>query len=381
MLPKLSLAREGSTDLLVPAESLRAKEPKTYPAFFNPAARINRDVSVGMAKVTRPSTFLDALAGIGARGVRIANEVSKSVEVTMVEFNTTSVEVAKRNAKKNRVAGRCHVIHEESNEYLHSRFGRLERFDHVDVDPFGSPASYVQGALAAAADDAIVSLTATDTAALCGAFPAVAYRRYGANVFRSEFAHETAVRVLLGFCARTGGALDTGIQPVAAHSTLHYLRVYFRVLRGAARSDQCLKDIGYVATCPACHENSVTTKSYSQSCPKCGGSVRPMGPLWIGELVDERLVEEAAKYCVELGWDGAGAALGVLAGVNRLPPYAYSMESITSREKISSVKFQDVLDSLGRSGRIAMRQPFGALGLKTDATYAEVVNAVTALAP
>ena len=68
--PKLALTREGSTDLYVPAESLRAKEPKTFPAFFNPAARVNRDVSVAVAKATRPATFLDALAGVGARGVR-----------------------------------------------------------------------------------------------------------------------------------------------------------------------------------------------------------------------------------------------------------------------------------------------------------------------
>jgi tRNA (guanine26-N2/guanine27-N2)-dimethyltransferase len=375
VLPKLSIAREGSTDLFVPEESLNYREPKTYPAFFNPAARINRDVSVAIARAARPATFLDALAGIGARGVRIANEASKSVEVTMVEFSATSVEIAKRNAKRNRVARRCHVIHEESNEYLHSRFGRLERFESVDVDPFGSPAPYVHGALAATADDAIVSLTATDTAALCGAFPTVAYRRYGAYVVKSEFVHEAAIRTLLGYCARTGGALDTGIEPVAAHSTLHYLRVYFRVHRGAARSDRCLDDVGFVASCAACHENTVTAKSYNPSCPKCGGKVRPIGPLWIGRLVDEKLAEQAAKDCVAREWKGGGAALSALAGVNLLPPYGYSMESITSRERISSVKFQDMLDLLRKSGHAAIRQPFGGFGLKTDATYDEVAQA------
>ena len=63
MLPKLALTREGSTDLFVPEESLRAKEPKTFPAFFNPAARVNRDVSVAIAKATRPRTFLTRSRG------------------------------------------------------------------------------------------------------------------------------------------------------------------------------------------------------------------------------------------------------------------------------------------------------------------------------
>src|SRR5271169_4726589 len=117
VLPKLALTREGSTELFVPAESLRAKDPKTFPAFFNPAARVNRDVSVAVARATRPGTFLDALAGTGARGVRIANEVSENVEVTLVEFNETSLAIARKNAKMNGVASRCAMVHEESNAY------------------------------------------------------------------------------------------------------------------------------------------------------------------------------------------------------------------------------------------------------------------------
>src|ERR1700686_2835967 len=121
VLPKLALTREGSTDLFVPAESLRAKDPKTFPAFFNPAARLNRDVSVAIAKVTKPATFLDALAGTGARGVRIAKESSKAVDVTLVEFNQVSMQIARKNAKKNKVEARCEFVHREANAYLHSR--------------------------------------------------------------------------------------------------------------------------------------------------------------------------------------------------------------------------------------------------------------------
>jgi len=377
LLPRLALTREGSTDLFVPAESLRAKEPKTFPAFFNPAAKVNRDVSVAVARATRPASFLDALAGIGARGVRVANESSKSVEVTLVEFNETSMAIAKKNAKKNRVGARCEFVHEESNAYLHSRFGRLERFDAVDVDPFGTPAPYVQGALTAADDGAVVSITATDTATLCGVYPSVAFRRYGAHVVKSEFAHEAAIRVLLGFCARIGGVVDTGIEPLAAHSTLHYLRVYLRVARGAARSDGCLKQLGYVASCGACHENAVTA-SYSLLCPECGGKAKSVGPQWVGKLVDEGLVAGAAKDCSALEWRGAAEALAALEGVDEFPPFGYSMERVTSREKISSVKFQKVVDALKASGRSAMRQPFGSSGLKTTASYKEIRAAAIA---
>jgi tRNA (guanine26-N2/guanine27-N2)-dimethyltransferase len=375
VLPRLAVTREGSTDLYVPAESLGAKEPKTYPAFFNPAARVNRDVSVAVARATGPATFLDALAGTGARGVRVANEASESVAVTLVEFNEASAAIARKNAKRNHVEERCRVVREESNAYLHSRFGRLERFDAVDVDPFGTPAPYVQGALSATSDGGIVSITATDAATLCGVYPSVAYRRYGAHVPKSEFAHEAAVRVLTGFCARVGGVVDAGIEPVAAHTTLHYLRVYLRVVRGAAKSDRCLKEVGYVLTCGACHENSVSAGCAS-SCPRCGSKAKPIGPMWTGGLVDGEVIGKAAKHCSRLGWRGAVGALEALEGCDGFPPFGYSMEEITSREKLSSVRFQKILDSLRASGRAAMRQPFGSSGLKTTASYQEVLAAV-----
>lgn len=375
MAPNLGLVEEGSTELFVPAESLVAKDPKTFPAFFNPAARTNRDVSVAIASVTGPSDFLDGLAGVGARGVRVAREASEGVLVTMVEFNEVSARIAARNAKRNGVQGRCSVVREESNAYLASRFGRLERFDAVDVDPFGTPAPYVQGALGAVQDGGVLSLTATDTATLCGVYPKVAWRRYGALVTRSEFAHEAAVRVLLGFCARMGGVLDVGIAPVAAHCTLHYVRVYARVIRGAASSDACLKEVGYVVACPHCHENGVSS-ALSYSCGRCGRSARPIGPQWLGRLAEERVVSEAGKVCHERGWSRAEAALGPLAASDSFPPFGFELEKITSREGESSVPFQDVVDALGSTGRSAMKQPFGSSGIKTDASYGELVAAV-----
>jgi tRNA G26 N,N-dimethylase Trm1 len=52
------------------------------------------------------------------------------------------------------------------------------------------------------------------------------------------------------------------------------------------------------------------------------------------------------------------------------------MAEITSRERVSSVRFQRVVDTLTATGRRAMRQPFGSSGLKTDAPYDEVLAAV-----
>jgi tRNA (guanine26-N2/guanine27-N2)-dimethyltransferase len=375
VLPRLALEREGSTNIYVPAESLSGKDPATFPAFFNPAARVNRDVSVAIAAETRPTSFLDALAGVGARGVRIANEVS-GVRATLVEFNRVSLAIARKNVARNHLATRCDLVHQECNAFLFSRFGRPERFTAVDVDPFGTPAPYALGALTAASDEAIVSVTATDTATLCGVYPVVAERRYGVRLVKTESPHETAIRALLGFFARVGGMVDIGVRPVAAHSTLHYLRVYFRVARGASASDASIRQLGYVSTCTSCHER-YATRDPSPACPRCGAKSMSVGPIWTGPLVDERVVEGATGHCERSGWDRASAVLGSLKGLDRYPPFAFSLEALTSREGISSVKFARIVDCLSRVGKSAMRQPFGS-GLKTDASYSEVRSAVKA---
>lgn len=270
VLPKLELVTEGETELYVPAASLGGRLPPTHPVFFNPAARTNRDISVAVAAVTRPATYLDALAATGARGLRIAKESSRDVRVTLLDFSEPSLAVARRSVRRNRLGGRCTVVHGESARFLASRFERQEKFDAVDVDPFGTPAPLVLAATMAASDGAMLSVTATDAAVLCGVYPAVSLRRYGALAVRSEYVHETGLRILLGFAARMGGINDIGIEPVAAHSTLHYLRVFFRVRRGAKAADGSVN--------PSATSRSATPAATAPKARRRSSAVRGAGP-------------------------------------------------------------------------------------------------------
>src|SRR3989441_2163524 len=208
---------EGKTTLLVPSTSLTRSEPPTTPFFFNPAASVNRDISVAMTEAVGGVTFCDTLAGVGARGVRVANELSRRMDVTMVDFNPSALRVAQRSARANSL--RCDFVKSEANTFLFSRFRRDSKFDFVDIDPFGTPVPYIQGAFGAAADGGVVSLTSTDTAVLCGVYPEVCGRRYSSLPLKNEFKHETALRILLNACRRIAGMNDIGIEPVAAHST------------------------------------------------------------------------------------------------------------------------------------------------------------------
>ena len=96
---------EGNTKLLVPKKSLTEKTPPIKPAFFNPKARTNRDFSIiayaaFLKKFEGPKIFLEGLSGVGARGLRVANEL-KVEKMIINDLNPTALQMAKHSANLN----------------------------------------------------------------------------------------------------------------------------------------------------------------------------------------------------------------------------------------------------------------------------------------
>jgi tRNA (guanine26-N2/guanine27-N2)-dimethyltransferase len=366
---------EGDTKLFVPKASLLSSDPPTTPAFFNPAAAPNRDLSVCVAASSDGSTFCDSLAGVGARGVRVAHEVKGEISVTLLDFNSDSLKLARKSARSNGVADTCTAIDTEANTFLFSRFRRDQKFDFVDVDPFGTPVPYLQGAFNATAAGGMVSVTATDTAVLCGVYPGVAKRRYGTSLKKTEYSHEQGLRALAAACVRTAAINDLGAWPVLGHSTRNYIRLYFRIKVGAQHADAALMGEGFILDCAKCG-NRATAEKPEHKCPACGANLRPIGPLWIGPFTDASLVERARKEADRRGMLNGAKILRSLDGVADFPPYSFSLERICSLLKLPGVSPFDVGERLVSQGYLWMRQPFDKTGIKTWASYAEVVEAV-----
>jgi len=173
------------------------KKP-TKSIFYNPKMELSRDLDVAsvaafLALNRKPLRFAaDALAGTGIRGLRLACEVfsassasyassaaasseergESAVQQAVVAAEECSVvlndrskhayEVIQRNIRLNGVEGVVRASNEDANVLLH-RF----RFDLVDLDPFGSPAPFLDAACKSVRR--LLLVTATDTAPLCGA--------------------------------------------------------------------------------------------------------------------------------------------------------------------------------------------------------------------
>ena len=366
---------EGRTRLIVPAVSLAVDPPPTSPVFFNPAASLNRDVSVCVTAAASGSSFCDSMAGVGARGLRVAKEVDRMVHVALVDFNGEALRIARRAAALNRVIRKCEFAQSETSSYLYSRYGRDKRFDFVDVDPFGTPVGQLQGAIRATSDGGILSVTATDTAVLCGVYPKVARRRYGATPLNNHFGHETSIRLLAGVVARAAATLDTGARPVAAHATRHYVRLFFLIETGATKGDSALSNLGTISWCPSC--GHVTTAAESKApCEKCGKKSRSTGPVWVGPLTDVDLLRRARRAAEESGLQKATATFDALVGADRFPPWSFSIEDICSRLGTATVSESEIYRNLRDLGYDAMRTPFERTGVKTDADYGALVEMV-----
>jgi len=361
--------------LIVPAVSLAVDPPPTSPVFFNPAASLNRDVSVCVTAATGGSSFCDSMAGVGARGIRVAKEVGKVDHVTLVDFNSQALRIARKAAALNGVARKCEFAQSETSSYLYSRFGRDRRFDFVDVDPFGTPVGQLQGAISATSDGGVLSVTATDTAVLCGVYPKVASRRYGATPLNNRFNHETAIRLLAGAVARAAASLDTGAWPIVAHSTRHYVRLYFSIETGATRGDAALSNLGQLSWCPWCG-HVTRTDGPRYSCEKCGKKARSAGPIWMGPLTDVDLLGRANRAAEDMELKSAAATLSSLLGVDKFPPWSFSIEDTCSRLGVATVPESDVYRNLREQGYGAMPTPFERSGIKTDADYEAFVGSV-----
>ena len=100
-----------------------------------------------------------------------------------------------------------------------------KRFDIVDIDPFGTPAPFLDSAFRAIRNNGLVASTATDLAPLCGVHAKACVRKYGGRPMRTEYCHELAVRLLAGCTATLAAKHDIGIRVLFSHSSEHYIRL------------------------------------------------------------------------------------------------------------------------------------------------------------
>lgn len=366
---------EGNAKLLVPAGNKDAG-PGTHDqaVFFNPAMATSRDVSLAVyrAGVKSGGSFLDGLAASGARAIRVA--LGSDLAVTANDWNPKAVELCARNAEAN--GAKVDVVRRNLPALLWETL-----WDAVDVDPFGSPAEFVDAAVRSVRRHGLLALCATDATALYGVYPGACERRYLATPMRCEFGHELAIRIVAGFAARSAAKHDVAMTPVLAHATDHFYRVYLRADRGAGRADDALAHIGVAWLCKACADRGLD-RVPPDACRSCGSTdLRAAGPLWAGPLFDAGLAHRALAESgnVVLARDASKDLLARLVEEAAAPPLYVDVHNAAGRAGVDVPRMDALVARLAENGFKGVRTHMRDTALRTDATMKEFAGTLASL--
>ena len=172
---------EGHTKILVPSSAINEKVPPREPAFFNPKAKLNRDFSIiaysaFWKNFEGPRIFLDGLSGLGARALRVANEIKNVEKVIANDVNPKALQLIRQSIQLNNLHS-LEILENEVCRFLSIYSTKNQRASIVDIDPFGSPTKYVDCGIRATIHGGILSTTATDLQVLHGLFQDACKRR------------------------------------------------------------------------------------------------------------------------------------------------------------------------------------------------------------
>ena len=364
---------EGRTKLLVPKKSMSEKVPPKKPAFFNPRAKLNRDFSIiayaaFLKNFQGPKIFLEGLAGIGARGLRVTNELK--VENTIInDLNPTALKMAEYSAGLNNLKN-IEFSEKEVCRFMSKYSKKGERGSIVDIDPFGSPAAFFDCGIRATMHGGILSTAATDLQVLNGLFQEACKRKYGGIPVRTEYGNEIAIRLVLG-CLRTVAArLGVTVIPLFVESELHYYRTYVKVLN---RPDQD-ENLGYILHCKNCGHRRTSFEQEKQ-CELCESKISIAGPLWIGKIFDKEFVQNMLSEIPNLEVDiVCEKIISKCLAESEMPATYFTVDEIASKMKSSPPKLENAISYLQKNNFLASITSFSPTGFRTNADINQIIK-------
>ncbi len=362
--------REQAAQLYVPADCY--SDPHHCMVFFNPVMEFSRTISSLALQALKPKLpknpkILDGLCSTGARGVRYYLEVGKS-RVTFNDANELAIAYAKKNAALNKLKGAVF-----SSKDFHVEAATSHDYDVVELDPFGTPTNFMDSAIRACAKNAVLSVTATDLANLCGARPKPCIREYDAAPSHNYYCHETALRILIGRVVRTAAIHANAFTPVVSFYSGHHIKTIGVLTSSAKAADVAYAQVGKLGFCRTCfsfHQNAL-------SCKKCGSKLEACGPLWLGKIGDDETLSRMLEISQSSKYASASHTEFIrllLEENNYVPGYLDLHELCSANRKPVGKKTDVIMELLRSKGYNVSRTHYAPTGLKTDAPADELLK-------
>ncbi len=389
---EVELDREGMTPFYRPVQ--RASIPRASDVvFYNKKQEINRTISVLVLKALfdledsrsehSEVKVCEPLAATGIRGLRYLTEVDGVTRVCLNDLNPRAVVLMNKNIRHLQLTEfttmmtkkHATVDNRDAIRHLHAHHVNHEYFDVVDIDPYGTPAPFLEASTLILQKEGILAATATDMPALVGNYPAVAYENLGVS-FSSKpwFFHEFALRVHVLGMMWPGFKHGRFFKPLLSFYKDHYVRAFVKRVKGKSF---VRANVGFLVSCRKClwvQEWRPYVRGEMleiQVCPNCNNHIRVLGPCWLGKLQDTDLLEKILSFS-DLNRQGKLKKIYDFLTLLRQEekvnlPYHYDVHLLTKSWKISAISTRKVVELLLSNGYEATLAHYGGTTFKTDA--------------
>lgn len=330
---ELKIVKEGKAEVLFPDG-----------VFYNPVQEFNRDITIavisqyarehlkklrekqqkepGIEKIPCDSEMscgkycknglriFEGLAATGLRSVRFGLEIPGLKEVIANDYSHTAVEMIKENISRNNLCDIVKSSFGDAGMMMYCNRGVKDQFDVIDLDPYGSPATFLDAGVQAIKPGGLLCVTCTDTAVLCGNGSETCYSKYGAMSLRSKFCHEMALRIVLQSIESHANRYSRYIVPILALSVDFYVRIFVRVFMGQGKVKQSVSKMALVYQCAGCGSYELqklgtctplrggnfkygpaSGPPVGPTCENCGHKHHVGGPIWASPVIDSDFVE------------------------------------------------------------------------------------------
>jgi len=341
---KFGTCRDMNTESNLVNEGLaKCEAPKTV--FYNPVQEYNRDLTIAIISEYAKSHFVniqkqdqkesdkdvllednlepgkhyengirifEGLAASGLRSIRFGLEIPGVKEIIANDFSETAVEYIDKNIKSNNLS---HLVKSRCGDAamgMYEHKAAKDRFHVIDLDPYGSPHTFLDSAVQAVADGGLLCITCTDAAVLCGNAPEKCNSNYGAVPLKASFQHEMALRIILQCLDSHANRYSRYIVPCLSLSIDFYFRVFVKVYTGQRYVKHSLVKKAMVYNCMGCGSHyiqpmaeAIPTKGegnykflpgiappMNPKCDQCDHKFRMGGPIWSAPIHDKEFIQK-----------------------------------------------------------------------------------------
>ncbi|XP_061685266.1 tRNA (guanine(26)-N(2))-dimethyltransferase [Syngnathoides biaculeatus] len=338
---------------------------------------------------------LEGLAASGLRSVRFALEVPGLRSVTANDFSHKAAALIARNAEYNKVADLLQASCKDASMLMYEMRGKNDRYDVIDLDPYGSPSSFLDAAVQSVSEGGLLCITCTDMAVLAGNSGETCYSKYGAVSIKAKYCHEQALRIILHSLDQRANVYQRYIHPLLSVSVDFYIRVFVRVFTGQATVKNSASKQALVYNCIGCGSfhlqrmgrrtnngkhtkySAATGPPVGSACEHCGQRHQLGGPIWAEPIHDQSFVQKVltavsgnpSRFATSKRIEGI---LSMVTEELEDTPLYYTVDSLSSTIHCNTPPLLQFRSALLHAGHRVSLSHACKNGIKTDAPPATI---------